>query len=80
MKWLVVVLFATMHGDVYIFTDPHFEDRESCIASISDREQTQKYIAKLVMEYKRLMPIRALNCVDEATINKILKDMDEDNV
>jgi len=76
MKWLVVVIFATMQGDVYIFTDPVFDTRESCIASIYDSEQMKRYVQKLVVEYQRLLPIRALNCLDEQTINDILNIQD----
>lgn len=76
MKWLVVVIFATMQGDVYIFTDPVFDDRESCVASIYDSEQMKRYVQKLVIEYQRLLPIKALNCLDEQTINDILNIQD----
>ena len=35
MNWLVVVLFATMAGDVYIFTTPKFETRQECMRTLT---------------------------------------------
>lgn len=74
MNWLIVVVFATMAGDVYIFTDPKFETREACMSSISNPVDQKNYIQKLVLEYKRAMPIQLVNCLQEDTINEILKD------
>jgi len=73
MNWLIVVVFATMAGDVYIFTDPKFETREECIASVKDIEDQKRYVQKLVFEYGRLMPIRGINCLTEDKINEILE-------
>ena len=73
MNWLIVVVFATMAGDVYIFTDPKFDKREECVASIKDPVDQQGYIQKLVLEYKRAMPIQLVNCLQEDTIDEILK-------
>jgi len=36
----------------------------------------KRYVQKLVVEYQRLLPIRALNCLDEQTINDILNIQD----
>lgn len=72
MKWLIVVLFYTLHGDVYIFTEPTFETREECISSIKDPNMVPVYTKKLVMEYGRLLPIQAINCLQEDTIVEIL--------
>jgi hypothetical protein len=73
MKWLIVVLFQTMAGDVYIFTDPTFDTRDECMASVYNKEDQKKYIQKLVMEYKKPMPIMAVNCLQEDKINEILE-------
>lgn len=72
MKWLIVVVFYTLHGDVYIFTDPTFDSREECIASIKDPDMVPVYTQKLVMEYGRLLPIQGLNCLQEDKIKEIL--------
>jgi len=78
MKWLIVVLFATAHGDVYIFTEPSFDDRATCMASIKDPEDQKRYVQKLVLTYNRLLPIMAVNCLSEETIEDILsKNKDE---
>jgi len=77
MNWLIVVVFATMTGDIYIFTDPKFDTREECVASIKDPNMVPVYSKKLVMEYGRLLPILGLNCLQEGEIQKIIKDVKE---
>ena len=77
MNWLVVVVFATMAGDVYIFTDPKFETREQCVASVTDPESIKKYSKKLTEEYGKRMPIRGVNCLQEDEIKRILEDVNE---
>ena len=76
MKWLVVVLFANMQGDVYIFTNPTFDTREECVATLRNPEKIAGYTMKLVEEYGRKIPIRAVNCLDQKTINEILDKID----
>jgi len=77
MNWLIVVVFATMTGDVYIFTDPKFDTREECVASIKDPNMVPVYSKKLVMEYGRLLPILGLNCLQEDEIKKIIQGVEE---
>ena len=72
MNWLVVVVFATLAGDVYIFNDPAWETREECMASLTDPEMQPNYIAKLVLEYGKAMPIQFVNCLSEEQIDEIL--------
>ena len=73
MNWLIVVVFATMAGDVYIFTDPKFETRQQCMDSVRSTEDQQGYIRKLMMEYGEVMPIAAVNCLQEDTIKEIME-------
>ena len=73
MKWLMVVLFATMQGDIYIFTTPEFDSREECITSAKDPQEQEKYIRKLVLEYGRVMPIHGINCLQEDEIKRIIE-------
>jgi hypothetical protein len=77
MNWLIVVVFATMTGDVYIFTDPKFDTREECVASIKDPNMVPVYSKKLVMEYGRLLPILGLNCLQEDEIKRIIQSVKE---
>lgn len=77
MNWLIVVVFATMTGDVYIFTDPKFDTREECVASIKDPNMVPVYSKKLVMEYGRLLPIMGLNCLQEDEIKRIIQSVKE---
>ena len=72
MKWLIVVVFYTMQGDIYIFTDPTFDTKEECVASIKDPAMVPVYSKKLVLEYGRLLPIQAISCLEEKTIDNII--------
>ena len=74
MKWLMVVIFATVQGDVYIFKQPTFESREACIASAKNPESQKQYIQKLVKEYGRVMPIHGINCLEENELRAIMKE------
>lgn len=80
MKWFVVFLFYTLHGDIYVFTEPHFDNREQCMASLFDIEQRKKYVAKLVLEYGKLMPIQSVNCIDEDTYKSILQETETPDI
>ena len=51
MMWVVVVLFATMQGDMYVFTEPTFDTREECMVALSDNTQRDKIIIKLIEDY-----------------------------
>ena len=78
MKWFIVVLFYTLHGDVYIFTEPTFDSYDECVGSITDPEAVPVYVQKLVMEYGYLIPIQGLNCVDEGTLKQIMNVIEGD--
>lgn len=74
MNWLVVVLFATIMGDVYILTDPSFETREECMTFVV--EEREKVLTKLYIEYGQALPISGVNCLQEDTIRQILSQME----
>ena len=73
MKWVIVVLLATMGGDIYVFTKPTFDTKQECVTSIKDPEKIPEYSKKLVMEYGRLMPIRSVGCIEETDLKRILE-------
>jgi len=73
MNWLIVVIFATVTGDVYIFTDPKFDTRQQCLDSVRSTEDQQGYIRQLMREYGEVMPIAGVNCLQEDTIREIMK-------
>ncbi len=74
MKWLMVVLFATIHGDFYIFTNPTFDSREECIVAAMNPEEQKKYVRKLIIEYGKVMPIHGINCLQQDEIKRIIED------
>ena len=73
MNWLIVVVFATITGDVYIFTDPKFDTRQQCLDSVRSTEDQQGYIKQLMREYGEALPIAGINCLQEDVINEILE-------
>ena len=36
MKWMVIVVFATMSGDFYVFTNPKFDSKQECMEQLKD--------------------------------------------
>ena len=73
MNWLIVVVFATMAGDVYIFTDPKFDTRQQCLDSVRSTVDQQGYIRQLMREYGEVLPIQGIHCLQEDVINEILE-------
>ena len=51
MKWLIVILFATVEGDIYVFENPSFETEKACREFIMDRQQVPNLTQKLLEEY-----------------------------
>lgn len=80
MKWLIVVLFATWQGDVYIFTDPHFETRQECMEFIQDPLQIPNLVQKMYEEYEKPMPVQAVNCLEKEEIDRILSGLQKTNL
>jgi len=74
MNWLMVVLFATMQGDIYIFTTPQFDSREECIAAAMNPEEQKKYVRKLIIEYGKVIPIHGINCLQQDEIKRIIEN------
>lgn len=74
MNWLIVVLFATIMGDVYILTNPSFETREECMTFVV--EEREKVLTQLYTEYGEALPISGVNCLQEDTIREILSRME----
>ena len=74
MNWLVVVLFATMAGDVYIFTTPKFETKQECMRTLKTPDTIAAYTQKLAKEYGRVMPIKFINCLQEDHLKRLLQE------
>jgi hypothetical protein len=72
MKWLVVVLFANIAGDVYIFTEPSFDTRDECMSTLHDPKHIYNYTQKLLLEYGEVQPIRFVNCLQQDEIERII--------
>ena len=74
MNWAVVVLFATLSGDVYIFTTPKFETKQECMRTLTTPDTVAAYTQKLAKEYGRPMPIKFINCLQEDYLKRLLKE------
>lgn len=80
MKWLIVILFATVEGDIYVFENPSFETEKACREFIMDRQQVPNLTQKLLEEYGKHMPIMAVNCLEEQNLKNILSGLQETKV
>lgn len=57
---------------VYMFTNPTFDSREECMASIKNPNHVPAYVAQMLMEYGRPMPIKGINCIDEDLAKELM--------
>ena len=78
MKWFIVVVFNTFPGDVYIFHQPSFDDRKTCLVTLW--ESRDAVLQKLMEEYGKPMPIEAVNCLTEEVIKKVIENAMADSV
>jgi len=79
LKWLIVVIFAMGPADIgnnardiYVFTDPYYEEKHLCEASITDPQYIPFLVQKLLVEYGKPQKIESVVCVDEETIDRVL--------
>ena len=77
MTWIIVVVFATIAGDVYMFTNPTFETRKECMSYITDKQNIPGLVDKMFRDYGTVMPIRGVNCLEKETIKEILNSSKE---
>lgn len=80
MKWLIVVIFAMGPGDLadngrdlYIFTDPTYEEKHICEASITDPQYIPVLVEKLLHEYGKPKKIESVVCVEEQELKNALE-------
>lgn len=78
MKWFVVIIFNTIAGDIFIFHEPAFDDRKTCLVTLWESREAVK--RKLLEEYGEPMPIESINCLSEEVIKKVLKNEMVDSV
>ena len=80
MKWLIVVVFANLapNGDkeMFVFTNPTFDDPYECQADISNPEVIPILVQK-IMEENGPRPIERVLCLPEKSVNEFIKDHDK---
>ena len=85
MKWLLVVLWATVGSDgnvdAYVFTTPAFDTKEDCVRNAVDQNEIKKYISKLVAEGMfinketgMLQPIDKVVCAQADKVLAVIRD------
>ena len=86
MKFLIVVIFAmnvnSYDGgrDLFIFTQPTYEDKLQCEADITDPLVYPGLVEKLVLEYRQLKKIESVICVEEQELKRVLEGHQETSV
>ena len=78
MKWVVIVLFATGQGDLFIFNKPQFNTRDECLAALLNPVDREKMLIRLLEQYGKPMPIELVNCVDYEKVMNILQEQKHD--
>lgn len=87
MTWFIVVLFfqlpsepAGSDRDLYIFTDPTFESKTVCEATVTDPDVYPSLVAKLINEYPVPRKIEKVFCLEEKALKEILTGLSAEQV
>ena len=79
MKWFVMVFFLSYNSDgtrdTFIFTNPIYNDRETCMATLTDNNEISKYVEGMMIAYNGVIPgpVEKVNCIDENQFNELQK-------
>jgi len=77
MKWFVMIFFLTYHEDgtrdTFVFTNPTFDDRAACMATLNNRDEIAKYVMGLVDAYNGMIPgpIEVVNCINQKQFDEL---------
>lgn len=77
MKWFVMIFFLSYHADgtrdTFVFTNPTFDDRATCMATLTDRDEIAKYVMGLVDAYSGMIPgpIEMANCINQEQFDEL---------
>lgn len=87
MTWFIVVLFfqlpsepAVSDRDLYIFTDPTFDSKTVCEATVTDPAVYPDLVAKLMNEYPIPRKIEKVFCLEEKELKQILTGLNAEQV
>jgi len=73
MKWVVIVLFATGQGDMFVFNKPKFDTKDECMTALVNPVNREKMLIRLLQEYGEPIPIQMVNCVEYEKLMNILE-------
>ena len=64
MKFVIVLLFATGLGDLYVFTEPTFTTQSECIEFVKREESKALIYTKILQEYGEPLPLEMVSCME----------------
>ena len=79
MKWFVMVFFLSYNADgtrdTFVFTTPTYDDRNTCMATLTNREEIAKYVMGLIDAYNGMLPgaVEMVNCINQEQYDKLEK-------
>ena len=70
--------------DTFVFTTPTYDDRNTCMATLTNREEIAKYVMGLIDAYNGMLPgaVEMVNCIDQNEFDELqgLKNQQEGKV
>ena len=76
MKWLIVVVFANLspsgEKELYIFTNPTFDNPVVCQSDISNPEVIPLLVEKIIKE-NGPRPIERVLCLPDISVKKLME-------
>ena len=73
MKFVIVLLFATGLGDLYVFTEPTFTTQLECVEFVKREESRVLIYTKVLQEYGEPLPIEMVSCIEWNTFSRIVE-------
>ncbi len=75
MKFVIVLLFATGLGDIYVFTEPSFTTQTECTDFLNRQESRTLIYTKILQEYGEPLPIEMVSCMEWNKFTRIVEGM-----
>ena len=80
--WYIVVLFLSFNYDgsqnLYVFSEPTFNDFYECAGSASDPQQIPIYMEQMLLEYRGKLPgpVDKVSCINQEVYDELLRMKD----
>ena len=73
MKFVIVLLFATGLGDIYVFTEPTFTTQAECVEFVALDENKTLIYTKVLQEYGEPLPLQMVSCMEWNAFRRIVE-------